>query len=106
MTSLKPRSAKGSVDNGSASPTKSQPSPRAGGEHLKHPSFKDTLTSVFSSAAKTQDDHELSDQPPFPRRDYALLDEESVGPRRSDTTRELGQTPPMRIATIRDSLER
>ena len=105
LTTLKHRSTKDSADNGSASPATLRSSQRAEGDKLRHPSFKRTLTSVFSSVAKEEDDHELYDQQSLPRRDYALLDEESPVPRRDDTTRELGQMPPVKLATMRHDFE-
>ena len=96
---------KDSTNNGSASPATLKPSQRAESDKLRHPSFKHTFTSVFSSVAKEEDEHELYDQQSLPRRDYALLDEESAVPRRDNTTRELGQMPPAKLATMRDDFE-
>ena len=63
---------------------------------------------MFSSVSKEYD-HELDDQhsPPTTTRDYALLGEEeaAVG-RREDTPRELGPTRPVKLATMRDDLEK
>ena len=104
LATLKLRSTTNDSD-GSASAAKSKSSQRAEAKILKLPSFKHTFTSVFSSDAKKGDDHELYDQQSLPKREYALLDEESAVPRRDDTTRELSQMPPVKLATTRDDLE-
>ena len=63
---------------------------------------------MFSSDAEEKDDHELNDrtQQSPPKREYALLQEESAVPRRDDTPRESGQMPPGKLATMRDDLEK
>ena len=107
LTTLKIRSTiKDSVHNGSASAAKSPSLQRAKAEKLKLPSFKHTFTSIFSSDAEEKDEHELYDQQSIPKREYALLHEESAVPKRDDTTRELSQMPPVNLATMRDDLEK
>lgn len=106
LTTLKSRSTKASADSGSVSPAKLKSSQRAEGEKLKHPGFNLTLTSLFSSGAKKEDDHELYDQQSVPKREYALLHEESEISMRDDTPGELSQVPPVNLSTMRDDLER
>ena len=107
LTTLKLRfSTKDSASNGSASAGKSKPSQRAEAEKFKLPSFKNTFASIFSSDAEEKGDHELYNQQSLPKREYALLDEEFAVPGRDDTTGELGQMPPVKLATMRDDLEK
>ena len=107
LATLRLRSTtKDSANNGSASAANSKSSHRAKAEKLKLPSFKHTFTSIFSSAAEEKDDHELYNQRSLPKREYTLLHGESAVPRRDDIPRELGQTPPMKFATMRDDLEK
>ena len=107
LTTLKLKSTtKDSANNGSASAAKSKSSQRAEAGKLKLPSFKHTFTSIFSSDAEEKDDHELYNQQLLPKREYALLDEESAVPRRDDATRELGQMRQGKLATMRDDLEK
>lgn len=107
LTTLKIRSTlKDPAHNRSASAAKSQSSQRAQAEKLKLPSFKNTFTSSFSSGAEEKDDHELYNQQSLPKREYALLHEESAVPMCYDTPREMGQMRPVKLATMRDDLEK
>ena len=107
LTTLKIKSTtKDFVHNGFASAAKSPSSQRAKAEKLKLPSFKHTFTSLFSSDAEEQDDHELYDQQSIPKSEYALLHKESAVPKRDDSMRELSQMPPVNLATKRDDLEK
>ena len=74
-------------------------------EKLKLPSFKNTFTSVFSSVLKDHD-HELYDKQSLPKSEYTLLHEDSAVSRCDDTSRDLGQMPPVNLATMRDDLEK
>ena len=65
---------------------------------IKLPSFKKSFASVFSHTEKEDDQTQ-------PEREYAILSEEIIVPRR-EAARELSQMPAARLATRRDDLER
>ena len=65
---------------------------------LKLPSFTKSFASVFSHTEKEDDQTQ-------PDREYAILSEEMVVPRR-EAAMELSQMPEARLATRRDDLER
>ncbi|CAF9943344.1 MAG: hypothetical protein ALECFALPRED_011122 [Alectoria fallacina] len=83
--------------NKSASGT---PSDKVRPEKFKLPSFKTPFPSVISST-ENDTDHELYSQQSLPKRDYAVLHEETAL-----SSRELSQVPAARLATTRDDLER
>ena len=91
LTTLKLRSTtKDSASNGSASTAIRNFSERPEAKKVKLPSFKSTFTSIFSSDVEGKEDHEMYTQESLPKREYALLHEESAVPRHDDTIRELG----------------
>ena len=74
LTTLIRSKTEGSSNNESTSPAKSKTSEKAQAEKLKLPSFKQTLTSVFASDAKQEDNHELYSQQSPPKRGFAPRD--------------------------------
>ena len=82
LTILQPRAAKESADNGSASAARSR---KAKAEKLTLPGFKQTFASFLASDAEEKDEHGLYDRHALPKKDYALLAEGVVVPRREGT---------------------